>query len=84
MAGRYSSLGPQPFPDSGATVKRGAMAILRFECPECGLGDYEVGDLTSEGDVYCVVCIEEARRFIRLKRWDQEETAQALLRLAAA
>jgi predicted nucleic acid-binding Zn ribbon protein len=33
---------------------RHAMAILRFQCSECGFGDREVGHLMDEGEIYCV------------------------------
>jgi hypothetical protein len=32
--------------------------MLLFRCPERGLGDYEVGHLIAETDIYCVVCLE--------------------------
>ena len=60
------------------------MALLRFQCPECGFGDYEIGHLTAEDEIYCVVCLEEEDRLIRLQRWEEGEGAQARLRLAAA
>jgi hypothetical protein len=54
------------------------MALLRFQCPECGSGDHEVGPLVAETDIYCVVCLEEEGRQIRVECW--EEGAQARLR----
>ncbi len=47
------------------------MALTRFHCPECGFGDYEVGHLTAEDEIYCVVCLEEEDRLIRLQRWEE-------------
>ena len=59
------------------------MAYIRFQCPECGLGDHEVGHMVAEGEIYCIVCLEEQGRQVRVHCWEREE-AQALLRLAAA
>lgn len=42
------------------------------------MGDYEVGHLVSEPVEYCVVCLEEHGRLIRLVCW--EEPSQARLR----
>jgi hypothetical protein len=36
--------------------------MLRFQCPECGLSDYEVGHLFAEDEVYCVACLVEEGR----------------------
>jgi hypothetical protein len=60
------------------------MAVLRFQCPECGFGNYEVGRLTGDFDIYCVICLEEDDRLIRTQRWEQADSAQARLRLADA
>jgi hypothetical protein len=49
------------------------MALLRFQCPECGLGDYEVGYLTDGAEAYCIVCQEEDVRLVRLHRWEEED-----------
>lgn len=46
--------------------------MLRFQCPECGFGDYEVGHL-AEAETYCVVCLEEQGRQIRVECWEQGE-----------
>ena len=45
--------------------------MLRFQCPECDFGDHEVGHLTAEIESYCVVCLEEGGRLIRLHRWEE-------------
>jgi hypothetical protein len=37
-----------------------------------------------EGEVYCIVCMDEQGRLIRVHCWEEGEGAQALLRLAAA
>jgi hypothetical protein len=52
------------------------MALIRFQCPECGM-DREVGHLVEETEVYCVVCWEEQ---IRVQRWEEVEGSQARLR----
>jgi hypothetical protein len=57
------------------------MPIFRFQCSECGFGDREVGHLMDEGGIYCIVCLEEQGRRIRLRCW--EEPDQACLRPAA-
>ena len=48
------------------------MRLFRFQCPDCGLGDYETGHLVAADEVYCVVCLEEEGRLIRLHRWEEE------------
>lgn len=63
---------------------RVGMAVHRFQCPECEHGDYEVGHLTSDADIYCMLCFEEEGRLIRLQRWEEEEPVHARLRLATA
>ena len=61
------------------------MALIRFHCPECSFGDYEVDHLTDGDEIYCVVCLEQDDQLIRLRRWGEEgEGAYARLRLAAA
>ena len=47
--------------------------MFRFHCPECGFGDREVGHLTAKVEVYCVICLEEEGRLIRLHRWEEED-----------
>ena len=54
------------------------MPMMRFQCPECGMGDYEVGHLVADPVEYCVVCLDEHGRLIRLKGW--QELPQARLR----
>jgi hypothetical protein len=49
------------------------MALLRFQCPGCGFGEYEVGHLTADDEIYCVVCFEEESREVRLERWAEGE-----------
>jgi hypothetical protein len=40
-----------------------------FQCPECGMGDEEIGQLAEHDDIYCEVCLEESERHVRLHRW---------------
>jgi hypothetical protein len=55
-------------------------ACWQFQCPECGFGDGEFGYLLSADEVYCVVCLEEEGRAVRLHRWQTAELYQARLR----
>jgi hypothetical protein len=52
--------------------------MMRFQCPECGMGHHEVGHLVAEPVEYCVVCLDEHSRLIRLECW--QELSQARLR----
>ena len=52
--------------------------MMRFQCPECGMGDREVGHLVAEPAGSCVVCLDEQGRLIRLECW--QELSQARLR----
>jgi hypothetical protein len=56
------------------------MRLFRFQCPDCGLGDYETGHLVAAVEVHCVVCLEEQGRQIRVECWTEGEGAQARLR----
>jgi len=42
------------------------------------MGDHEVGPM-AETEIYCIVCLEEHGRAVRLHCWE-EEPAQARLR----
>jgi hypothetical protein len=54
----------------------------RFHCLECATGDFELGCLADDRQLFCEVCLEEGGRLIRLKRWPAEEQApnRALVR----
>lgn len=56
----------------------------RFQCPECGFGDHEVGHLVAPDEIYCVVCLEEDGRLVRLERWEETDHARLRPPLAAA
>ena len=43
-----------------------------FECPECGIGDEELGALAKSRDIYGEVCLQEGRH-VRLRRWSADE-----------
>jgi len=47
------------------------MATLRFHCPECGMGDHEIGPM-AETAIHCVVCLEDQGRLIRVHCWEEE------------
>jgi hypothetical protein len=53
-----------------------------FHCPECGMGDFELGHLADDQEFVCQVCLEEEGRLILLERWpaDEEAPAYALFR----
>jgi hypothetical protein len=57
-----------------------------FHCPECGMGDFELGRLAADQALFCEVCVEEDRGLIRLERWTAEvmAPAYALLRTGLA
>ena len=40
-----------------------------FACPECSFSHIEFGVLALDDDVYCVVCLDEQGRHVRLHRW---------------
>ncbi len=54
-------------------------ARWRFQCPECGLGDSEVGHMTQPDTIFCVVCLEEVGRQVRLHVWEDVFTDQVHL-----
>jgi hypothetical protein len=56
--------------------------MMRFQCPNCSMGDLELGQAMDEGDIHCLVCLEELGRLIRIERW--EEGGQARLRRGLA
>jgi hypothetical protein len=48
-----------------------------FHCPQCGMGDFELGYLANDHQFFCEVCVEEGRGLIRLERWPAEDVAPA-------
>jgi hypothetical protein len=57
-----------------------------FQCPECGMGDFELGHLATDQESFCEVCLEEGRALILLERWlaDDATAIYALLRTGLA
>ena len=66
----------------GGDARRSSICTGVSSALECGFGDHEVGHLVTPDEIYCVVCLEEDGRLVRLERW--EETDQARLRVALA
>lgn len=52
-----------------------------FHCPECGMGDFELGHLADDEQLICEVCLEEGRGQIRLVRWLTPDETPAYARL---
>ena len=52
-------------------------AFRSFQCPECGVGDRELGHTLSDYEIYCVVCLDETGRQVRLYRWEVEIESKA-------
>jgi hypothetical protein len=57
--------------------------MMHFQCPECGMGDHEVGHLVAEPVEYCVVCLDEQGRLIRLECWQEPQSRLRDLTVAA-
>ena len=56
-------------------------ALLRFwhfQCPECGIGDQEIGALAKSQDIYCEGCLNEEERHVSLRRWPTEEAPDGI------
>ena len=47
----------------------------RYRCPECEMSDAELGNLATDDEVECIVCLVEQGRTVRLIRWVAEEAA---------
>jgi hypothetical protein len=57
--------------------------MLRFQCPDCGMGDHELGP-KPQTEIHCVVCLEEQGRLIRVHCWEEAVVPQEALRLVGA
>jgi hypothetical protein len=44
-------------------------AHWEFACPECGFGHGELGNLATDDEFYCMVCLEETDRHVVVQRW---------------
>jgi transcription elongation factor Elf1 len=64
------------------TIKKSALTLWHFECPNCGFTDAEVGQPADAHTIHCEICMEEGRQ-IRLKRWPVEAPATLPRRRAA-
>jgi hypothetical protein len=51
-----------------------------FQCPECGMGDFELGHLAEDQQFFCEICLAEESRLILLERWSAEEQTPAYAR----
>jgi hypothetical protein len=51
-------------------------AFWSFHCPECGVGDRELGFTLTAHEIYCVVCLDEIGRQVRLHRWEVVEVEE--------
>jgi hypothetical protein len=51
-------------------------AYWSFHCPECSLGDRELGLTLAAHEIYCVVCLDETDRQVRLHRWEVLEVEE--------
>ena len=52
--------------------------VYKFICPDCGMGDAELGHLAGQDDIHCTVCLIDEDRYVRLRRWlDDEQAASA-------
>jgi hypothetical protein len=51
-------------------------AFWSFRCPECGVGDRELGHTLTAHEIYCVVCLDETERQVRLQRWEVVEVKE--------
>jgi hypothetical protein len=51
-----------------------------FQCPECGMGDFELGHLAEDQQFFCEICLAEESRLILLERWPAEEQTPAYAR----
>jgi hypothetical protein len=44
--------------------------LSHYQCPECCLGDQEVGEISGD-EIYCAVCWENDGKLIQLQRWEE-------------
>jgi hypothetical protein len=51
-------------------------AFWSFHCPECGVGDRELGHTLTAHEIYCLVCLDETGRQVRLHRWEIVEAEE--------
>jgi hypothetical protein len=51
--------------------------LWHYRCPECGVGDGELGHHAELDLIWCEVCLED-KRHVRLKRWPVEDESGPL------
>jgi len=61
---------PKSFDRARGIVAMDYQAFWRFKCPECGVGDRELGHMLTAEELYCIVCLDETERRVRLQRWE--------------
>ena len=49
-------------------TRQTSVPLWRYQCPQCGLGNDEAGQLAADHAIYCEVCVEEGS-YVRLARW---------------
>jgi hypothetical protein len=54
-----------------------------FQCPTCGIGDFELGRLAADYELVCEVCAEEGHDDVRLERWLSDDADRGHDALAA-
>jgi hypothetical protein len=54
-----------------------------FYCPDCRMGDFELGRLAADQEFVCEVCLEEGRGIVRLERWPAKDTTPIYARFRA-
>ena len=59
------------------TTKQTAVPLWRYQCPECGFGDSEMGHMAADHALYCEVCLED-KQPVRLRRWLEEPASSPL------
>jgi hypothetical protein len=55
-----------------ATTGSATMRVWHFQCPACGVGDAEWGELAADEELFCEVCLSESRVSVRLCRWQAD------------
>jgi hypothetical protein len=70
LAGENLWITPRP---ALAFIRHTARRTGTTLCPECGVGDRELGHTLTAHEIYCVVCLDETGRQVRLHRWEVVE-----------
>ena len=65
-------------PRAMTTTSTARVRFWHFQCPECGIGDQEIGALAEGHDIYCEVCLTEKGRHVRLTLSPAEDSADAI------